>query len=301
MCMISQEIKSVASTKLFCGVNENKNRQLTIYANTINNISKNNAMVLPVPFPKSVVFHNLEDYSNFFADCNLCFTNPLEKMQNLGFGYTNEGITDGKLEVYDIGSYKVSLANSLEDLKKVNTNVFLLSNGLDEILKKYYSNNIFGFIICKLAEGNEKYHPFAYSHNISQGKVFIPTRHYHNENINNYYNNYDMFSSRNYNENNINNSPMFSSWSGNFSSGSKRNKGDEKYADDWDHDIYLYNVDVSSNSQVVKMNTCKEVWNKKVKINLNKLEFALDKNCRSFQKLNITGNLPNIDIVLESC
>lgn len=260
-------------------------------------------MVLPVPFPSSVVFHNLKDYTDFFNDCELCFENPMNQYITDGFNITNSYASEKTLEVYDIGSYKVSLAKSLEELKRVNTNVFVLSKGLDEILKKHYSNSIFGFIICKLAEGNEKYHPFAYSHEISQEKVFIPTRHYHDENINNFYNNYEMFSSKNYTIDNIDNSPMFSSWNNSVTSSSmksKRERNDE-YADDWDHDVYLYNVDVNSNSKVSKMNTCKEKWNGKNRLNLNKIEFPLDRNCRSFQKLNISGNLPNIDIVLQSC
>jgi hypothetical protein len=101
---------------------------------------------------------------------------------------------------------------------------------------------------------------------------------------------------------NINNSPMFSSWTSSISSNSVKSKIDinDEYADDWDHDIYLYNVDVNTNSKVSKMNTCKEKWNGKNRLNLNKIEFPLDRNCRSFQKLNISGNLPNIDIVLQS-
>lgn len=302
MCMISQEIKSVSATKLFCGVNANKTRQLTVYANTVDNISKNNAMVLPVPFPSSVIFHNLEDYADFFFDCELCFEKPRTELMYKSLSFTNEAVSEKKLEVYDIGSYKVSLAKSLDDLKRVNTNVFVLSKGLDEILKKHYSNSIFGFIICKLAEGNEKYHPFAYSHEITQEKVFIPTRHYHDENINNFYNNYEMFTTRNYTNDNINNSPMFSSWNSSISSNSVKSKIDinDEYADDWDHDIYLYNVNVNTNSKVSKMNTCKEKWNGKNSLNLNKIDFSLDRNCRSFQKLNISGNLPNIDIVLQS-
>jgi len=300
MCMISQEIKSVSATKLFCGVNANKTRQFTVYANTVDNISKNNAMVLPVPFPSSVVFHNLEDYSDFFADCELCFEKPMtEGLYSLNF--TNQSKSGKMLEVYDIGSYKVSLAKSIDELKRVNANVFVLSKGLDEILKKHYSNPIFGFIICKLSEGNEKYHPFAYSHEITQEKVFIPTRHYHDENINNFYNNYEMFTSRNYTNDDVDDSPMFGSWDSSVS-GSVKSKIDinDEYADDWEHDIYLYNVDVNTNSKVSKMNTCKEKWNGKNKLNFKKLEFPLDENCRSFQKLNISGNLPNIDIVLHS-
>lgn len=306
--MISQEIKAVASTQLFCGVNKEKTKQITIYANTINNVIKNNVMILPVPFPTSVIFHNLEKYKDFFSDCKNSFYDATSSKYLSSNSYGVEYKCESMLKVYDIGSYKVSLAHSLDDLKRVDNSVFELSKGLDQMLKKYYSNPIFGFIICKLAEGNEKYHPFAYSHNITDGKVFIPTRHYH-DNTNLIYNNYDMFSNKSYTNNNINNSPMFSSWtsisnsnlnSNSYLSNNVHNTHDNSdLADDWDHDIYLYNIDLGSNVKIKKMNTCNEIWKEKVYINLNKLDFALDRDCRIFNKLEINGHNPNIDIVLS--
>jgi hypothetical protein len=311
--MISKEIRAVAGTKLFSGVNHEKTKQITIYANTIDNASKNNAMVLPVPFPDSVVFHNLEKYKDFFSDCESCFINMSQSYSLSSNSFGSRGTEKSILEVHDVGSYKVSLAHSLDDLKRVDTSVFELSKGLDSMLKKHYSNPVFGFIICKLAEGNEKYHPFAYSHNIANEKVFIPTRHYHDESISSYYNNYDMFSNKSYTTSNIDNSPMFSSWSGvsdpstNFSNKVRKTNpsdgidSDSELADDWNHDIYLYNIDLGSNTQVKKMNTCKMTWSGEVNINLKKLDFSLDRDCRVFNKLEINGNNPNIDLVLSAC
>lgn len=314
MCMISKEIKAVASTKIFSGVNSEQSKQITIYANTVDNSSRNNAMVLPVPFPNSVNFHNLEKYKEFFSDCESCFLNTIDVMKNiLTNSYGAKGISQSPLAIYDIGSYKVSLAHSLEDLKRVDTTVFELSKGLDETLKKYYSNPIFGFIICRLADGNEKYHPFAYSHNIAGGKVFIPTRHYHDENISFFYNNYDMFTNKAYGSTNIDNSPMFNSWSPASSTNKllgnnptdrfnlQRSDPKSDFADDWDHEIYLYNIDVGSNKEIKKMNTCKETWSGEVNINLKKMDFDLDRDCRVFNKIEITGNKPNIDIILTVC
>jgi hypothetical protein len=293
--MISKEIKNVSGTKLFCGVNRENTRQITIYANTVDNISKNNAMVLPVPFPNSVIFHNLENYKDFFSECERCFYNVNNSLE---YSITNNIADSNKntLDVYNVGSYKVSLACSLQDLQHVDTSVFELSNGLKKILNKHYSNPIFGFIICKLVDGNEKYHPFAYSHNIANEKIFIPTRHFHDENNNPYFYDYEMFTSKKYTSTNINNSPMFNSWK--LTKNLTDSKNDFELADDWEHDIYLYNVDINSNLEVKKMNTCHEKWNNKVNKNLNKLDFALDTNCKIFNKLQINGSNPNVDLVL---
>lgn len=307
--MISKEIKAVAGTKLFCGINKEKTKQFTVYANTVDNASSNNAMVLPVPFPDSVVFHNLEKYKDFFSDCERSFFNMKKSLGSFTNSFGTDGILEKKLDVYDIGSYKVSLAHSLNDLKRVDTGVFELSTGLEEMLQKHYSNPVFGFIICKLAEKKEKYHPFAYSHNIASQKVFIPTKHYHDENNNSQYNNYDMFSDKSYTSTNIDNSPMFSSWAPNSNSNSgsefsnkvSKPDNDSDLADDWDHDIYLYNVAVDSNYQVKKMNTSKKMYRGHINLQFKKIDFPLDQDCRVFNKLEINGNKPNIDLVLETC
>jgi hypothetical protein len=302
MCMISQEVETVNDTKIFCGLNSNKNKQITVYSNTVNNISNNNAMVLPVPFPESVTFHNLENYKTFFKDCEDCFY-----LQSNSYGM--RGITTNSfndclesksqsLKVFDVGSYKVSLAKNLNDLKRVNKSVFDLSSGLDEILRKNYANPHFGFIICKLAEGNETYHPFAYSHSIFNKKVFIPTKHYHKESDNNnYFNTGSDFASA-------------QGWSGNLISGNditsvnrknmSSHSSNDSYADDWGHDIYLYNVDIKSNNDVKQMNTSKYAWNNENKIKFQKLDFPLDKNCVEFRKVQINGRHKNVDLILQS-
>lgn len=296
MCLISKSVNEVANTELFCGVNTDRTRQITVYANTVDNISTNNAMVLPVPFPKSVQFHNLENYKNFFSDCKKCFSSPKYGTDG-GFSITNGLSLNSTLKVYDVGSYKVSIANSLDDLCKVNTNVFELSDGLRNELKKTYSNPVFGFIICKLSQGKEKYHPFAYSHQIANGKVFIPTKHYHehNKNINNFYNNFRN-DELNKTFNGYNADGTFSSVKPN---NTKLHNGVET-VDEWNHYIYLYNVDINSNDVVKKMNSGNDLWSKKLYIDFEKLDFPLDTKVINFNKIEINGENPNIDLVLSS-
>lgn len=302
MCCISKPIVEVASTKLFCGVNQDKNRQFTVYSNTVNNQSKNNAMVLPVPYPESVKFHNLESYKTFFDDCQDCFKIPRNMTYGLSFrnSYSFEGDTlsaQKKLEVVDVGSYQVSLAKNLKELKFVDKDVFELSKGLEETLTKHYNDPMFGFIICKLATGKENYHPFAYSHKMMGNKVFIPTRHYHDETQ--VVSGHDFFKTNKYSSETIDNSPMFSGW-GSDSMLNKKKNNDDTYADDWDHDIYLYNVNQWSDFEVRRMSKSEEVWTNEVKINFNKIDFPLDRDCKSFQKLKINGSHKNMDIMLEA-
>jgi hypothetical protein len=211
----------------------------------------------------------------------------------------------------NVGKVKAFRGKQIEDLKRLDESVFELSDGLRNMLEKNYSNPIFGFIICKLAEGNENYHPFAYSHDITGGKVFIPTRHYHDESnqqnflvSNDFYNNFDVPQKPLYDTSNINNSPMFDTWGKSTKSTKneayKSNKIDynlENEADDWDHDIFLYNVNINTNPQVKNMDESNCKFNK-LKLNLDLIDFPLNPNCKVFTKLEINGRNPNTDIVL---
>lgn len=294
MCMISKEVETVNNTKIFCGINSSKTKQITIYANTVNNVSDNNAMVLPTPFPDSVEFHNLSNYKNFFEDCEDCFYLPELKSRSITLSTNSslmqDGLNSNILKVFNVGSYKVSLAKKLSDLKRVDSKVFDLSSGLEEILKCNYFNSHFGFIICKLVKGNESYHPLAYSHKIFNSKVFIPTKHYHDEskkmyniefNENGFFHNFHELETIN-------------------SKNNGKRSHDDLYADDWGHDIYLYNININSNEEVKKMNTSKYKWKRNNKINFEKLDFDLDENCRNFCKVQINGTHPNIDLILYS-
>ena len=222
MCLISTEIEKVSNTKILVSPNYNLTRQLTVYSNFVNNLTESNAMVLPVPLPKSIQFIDLSGYKNIFEDCASCFYNP-NASKSLNFSsnsYGLRGVDSTPLEVFNVGSYKVSLAMNLEQISRVDSRVFELSEGLANTLSMFYYQPYWGFIICKLDLGAETYHPFAYSHDIIDKKVYIPTRHYHQEvawsdanawalglPIDPKHN--PLNSSGNWNENNIDNSPMF--------------------------------------------------------------------------------------------
>ena len=231
-------------------------------------------MILPVPFPNSVIFHDLSNYKNIFNDCDNCF------MIAKGRGYlsTNSyGIADSApLKVFNVGSYQVSLAHTLNDLKRVDTSVFKLSEGCSELLSKEYSNPNFGFIICKLSKGREEYHPFGYSHNLlNNDQVFIPTKHYH-EHFN--------FNNRG---GNINNSPMFQNF--------MEQPTKSQITEDWDHEIYLYNVTSRHNEYFEKMSR-KGMWSGKNLLNKNKLDYDLG-DLFHFEQHKIRGQQLNIDLI----
>ena len=221
MCLISTEIETVSNTKILVAPNYNNTRQLTVYSNFISNISESNAMVLPVPLPQTLQFINLSGYKNLFEDCAKCFYNPQKSFIDSYSVSTNSLNTkdDKPLQVFNIGSYQVSVAMNLDQISRVDSQVFELSSGLSQTLKTFYYQEYWGFIICKLNSGPESYHPLAYSHQIIDNKIYIPTRHYHQEvkwaDVNNWAlgthidPKQNPLNARDWNEDNINQSPMF--------------------------------------------------------------------------------------------
>lgn len=282
MCIISNRVESVSKTKLFVGAKPLTNRQITVYANSVDNLTDGNAMILPVPFPNTVRFHDLSNYTNFFDDCDNCFLKPKLKSLSNSYGVDGFSTNSKTLEVFNVGSYQVSLAKSLDDLQRVNKSVFILSNGCDELLRKYYSNPNFGFIICKLATGKEDYHPFGYSHiMIDNNKMFIPTKHYHEHGFNrsNYKSNY---------ESNIESSPMFQNFMSDFTF-------TPNITEDWDHDIYLYNGSLEHNRDFYDMSK-RGTWSGSNLKNKNKLDFDLG-DLLHFEKHKVRGHKKNIDLI----
>jgi hypothetical protein len=132
MCIISEPVEDVSKTKILVGVNSDFTKQITVYSNDVENYSESNAMILPVPNPQSVKFINLANYSKIFNDADSVFT--LEKSRSLSRNFSLS--INNTLTIYNVGSYKASIAMGLEDLKRVNKSVFNLSTGCYDLLKK---------------------------------------------------------------------------------------------------------------------------------------------------------------------
>ena len=179
MCIINEPAK-VAKTKILVAPSSYKeiNRQLTVYMNSVTTLIEDNAMILPVPFPKSVKFHNLDNYKDIFSDCESKFP----KLASQSFSVSaeeDEYEEEETLEVFQTNGYDVSIVPDLASFNRLDKNVFELSSNVAELLKGKYSNK-FGYLVCKLSTGNLDYQPLAYSHQLLEnGKMFVPTLHYH--------------------------------------------------------------------------------------------------------------------------
>lgn len=156
--------------------------QLTVYSNSVQ-IGSNHqqaAMILPFPLLKKnnrVKILDLSKCSNMFKKIDGLFKKKKTKgliMQSLDHDYDE----NGTLIVRTIGSYKASIVPNFAAFDKLQYNQYCLSLEVKQLLKQHYATD-YGFIVCILRH-NAEYHPFGYVHELrSDGKLFVPTRHFH--------------------------------------------------------------------------------------------------------------------------
>jgi hypothetical protein len=297
MCRISTRIKKVSKTNLFIAPNADKTRQITIYSNLVHNASTNNAMVLPVPLPHTIQFIDLSAYKDLFKNCAKCFEPKVMRSED-SFGMKRcKGKSTKKLEVFNVGSYTISLATNLAELTDdVDESVFKLSDGLKaDLTELYAAEPNWGFIICKLNTGLNDYHPFAYSHDIYDKTVFIPTQHYHEMDTD------DDFSINGSSSVAIDNTNLsYSQFLRNKTAGlnvvkQQPKKNNNTVADDWSHAIYLLNLYPTATMQ--RMNSCREIWNQKM-VDFTKIPNFEFGPVQNFEKISIHGTHDNIDLTI---
>ena len=272
MCIISQAVKEVEATKILVAINSKTQRQFTVYSNRVDNDISTNAMILPVPNPKTVQFHDLSKHKNIFQDLDRVFKLPPSFM----FSYSlsmNNFVLQNSLEVFDVGSYQVSLATSLEDILRVNQQVFQLSQGCYSLLQSTYPSS-FGFIICKIKQANATYHPFAYSHQIiDANQVFVPTKHYHEHS-------YASIDDTEYELND-----------------GSSNQGE---GESWSHTIYLYNCTSKNTTLATMSEQCEWTKSNPLTFNYNDIAFEFG-HCSMLEKHIIKGQKPNTDLMVAAC
>jgi len=253
MCIVSNRVEKMAKTKIL--VARNNKRQLVVYENKVTNRIANNAMILPVPNPGTLRFDNLKNYPNVFKDCAKSFADMdalLTNSRTLSFG--TRCSKSKSIAVFSVGSYNVSVLSNFEDFSRLNKDFFDIDEDCLRTLEDYKTLP-FGFIICQLKTGDHTYHPLAYSHDIINNQIFIPTKHYHGE----------------YNE---------------------------RIVDDWDHDIYLYNIDSSKLPGKFNFNLRRFSWSGEDEIKKDQFDFDFGP-VKKFTKFNVSGRNINNDIIID--
>lgn len=180
MCIVPFPVNSIESTNIFVLPSEDKKRQMTFYKNHVDSIHEN-IMILPFPGAKSLQLHKVR-YKAMFNDLrSSVWKIPEQRYEIMEMSSPLRAASAASLPVISHGSYLLSIAETLEDLHRINPTVFDLPEGIFDFFRKHY-NSQFGYLVCKLKEGKSEYEPLCYSHEAIPTKLFVPTLHYHNHN-----------------------------------------------------------------------------------------------------------------------
>jgi len=172
MCIMALPVRSVTNTRIFVG--QAAGTQLTVYEMAVTLATPGNAMILPAPATSAdqVGLIDMSEAPGFFDDADKLF---MPMTLGMSKGGRSRGVDF--LKVHEVGNYQVSIAESLDDLDRVNPEVFTLSPDAKPTLGTYGDG--FCFVVAQLKESG-KFHALAYTHPTApDGKLFVPTKHEH--------------------------------------------------------------------------------------------------------------------------
>lgn len=175
MCIIQGEVSRVSNTKI-CVIPIGNDMQMTIYENKVKFGKTPVAMILPFPNGYSCRLVDLSRTSGLFKSFDKLF--PTYFVQTLGYdSLSTFNMSNVRLEVKQVGSYKASIVPSLEAFDMLDSSVFSLRPDVKNLLETQYKEN-FGFVVCQMDVG-AKFHPIGYVHMMVNNTLFIPTYHFH--------------------------------------------------------------------------------------------------------------------------
>jgi hypothetical protein len=184
MCIISGPVDRVSGTQIFVAPSLDGRRQIVVYKNTVAT-RQPNMMILPVPNPTTVRFEeSVMRYATLFEDAAASFTKfSAYRGGEAAWSRGTLSVAPAPLPVQIVGPYQASIVPSIEDLDRLDPTVFQMSAELHNLLTSTYAFGAnhapIGFVCCVLRAGKHAYEPIAYSHDITEGSLFVPTKHFH--------------------------------------------------------------------------------------------------------------------------
>jgi hypothetical protein len=178
MCCFSQNVTSVAGTRIFARRGKGTHQFLAYQMTFFSPVDL--AMILPLPVPQgtredAVRFINLEAFPQFFDRLKSAFPDPPQRGLSHGVGPVAAAAAP-PLAVEQVGSYEASFVPTLKDFHRLDAR-FRLKDGTWDKLPQYKS---YGFAVFKLKKEAHTVHPMAFEFPRSDaGKLFFPTVHIH--------------------------------------------------------------------------------------------------------------------------
>jgi hypothetical protein len=187
MCCFSKEVESVSNTQI-CVLPSTLNGadcQTVVYSCEVSmkRGGKQTAMILPAfnpgNNPDNILLHDMSDCRYFFTDLDRLIQKPTYKSAVMQTNSWSE--SSAPLKVKQVGAYKVSVAPSLQDLKRIDQSVLPINLDLLKEFDKRYSAEHSYVVAAFDPDGPQsaEFSPFAYTHLKSPLGWFVPTLHFH--------------------------------------------------------------------------------------------------------------------------
>ncbi len=162
-------------TRVFVSASDElPNVQLTLYSNHVDNHHADGYMILPVPYPSSVRFHyphTLSSYGDEYHHFMNCVENAFHDVET----YRH---SSPRRMSESLARYEVQVLETIDDLREFNQYAHILHETTIDQIARIYRQSYWGFLLCKLHEGNFIYEPLCYSHQIPREHMFIPSLSY---------------------------------------------------------------------------------------------------------------------------
>lgn len=181
MCIFSERVNEVGKTRIFARLDE-RDTEFLVYEMHADIIKPETAMILPIPCANqsedAVQFIDLSERKDFFQYLDSLF--PVARGVSLRGELTFCDYST--LTVHQVGSFQASFVPQLKDFSRLDKRFHIP----EVAIKNNETYKDYGFVVFKLSEGNNQFHPMAFSFplwtQLTNGrKVFFPTVHVHDE------------------------------------------------------------------------------------------------------------------------
>ena len=190
---------SVEKTKIFAWA-VSPTVQMTAVSNQVNTVHENNKLILAVPNPETVVFHDIKSveerlgcpHLNIFAQIETCIValptvkNSPNSIELKDHRQLSASFSFGSEQSFDPNSSPADSCTSVRVRKNrvcpyMSREVMTIEEVREispHIADKYANNPNIGFVVLGLKKDIRNYEPVFYSHLISGEELFIPSSQY---------------------------------------------------------------------------------------------------------------------------
>lgn len=163
MGIFSVPTLSVRNTRIYVSPSSHNQNQLTLYTTEVNTLFDEGYLILPVPYPHTIRFHDCRSTLHF-----------LDSLEDV-FSYRGRHIPKARSRETESQLFEdITIIHSLDEFCQLNQRDHILPTSVVSHLSTIYSEHYWGFLLCSLRCGSFVYEPLCYSHRMIDDNLFLP-------------------------------------------------------------------------------------------------------------------------------